>query len=120
MFSHIRVGTSDIERSRAFYDAVLKTFDVPRLEMNGVLVYRSDGHPYAIGTPLEGEASHANGGTIGFRAASSSDVDMFHAAGVANGGSCAGAPGARDAYGIYAAYLRDPDGNKICAVAPLR
>ena len=71
-----------------------------------------------ITTPINGEAAcFANGGTVGFAAASSEIVDQFHAAALANGGACEGAPEPRPQMpGLYVAYVRDPDRNKICAV----
>lgn len=121
LFNHVFVGTNDIERARVFYDAVMGALglansaspDVP------VLSYRSGEQGFAVRAPRNGEpASCANGGTIGFRAVSTEQVDAFHRAGVANGGSDDGAPGLRpESFGQpYIAYLRDPDGNKICAM----
>jgi catechol 2,3-dioxygenase-like lactoylglutathione lyase family enzyme len=118
MFTHIRVGSSDVARSRAFYDAALGALGVePGMEMNDTIFYRGQPASFAVGAPREGEASHANGGTIGFVASDQAAVDAFHAGGLAYGGSCEGPPGLRQwgANSAYGAYLRDPDGNKICA-----
>jgi catechol 2,3-dioxygenase-like lactoylglutathione lyase family enzyme len=70
-----------------------------------------------VGVPIDGNpATFANGGTIGFSGSTKEKVNAFHAAGVANGGTCDGAPGPRPAMpGMYGAYLRDPAGNKIAA-----
>ncbi len=82
--------------------------------------YRSPTGTFSISTPLNGEpACHANGGTIGFLAETIAQADAFHAAGVANGGTtCEDPPGLREGPGglLYLSYLRDPAGNKICAL----
>jgi catechol 2,3-dioxygenase-like lactoylglutathione lyase family enzyme len=121
MFSHIMVGVKDLEASRKFYDAVLGTIGVPAGAANrNRYFYRSPSGTFGITTPINGEpATYANGGTIGFTVASPEQGDAWHAAGLANGGTtCEDPPGFRDspAGRMYLAYLRDPDGNKICAV----
>jgi catechol 2,3-dioxygenase-like lactoylglutathione lyase family enzyme len=121
MFSHIMVGVKDLEASRKFYDAVLGTIGVPAGAANrNRYFYRSPSGTFGITTPINGEpATHANGGTIGFTVTSAEQGDAWHAAGLANGGTtCEDPPGFRDspAGRMYLAYLRDPDGNKICAV----
>ncbi len=117
MFSHVRVGSSDIAKSRAFYDAALGALGMaPGQDLYGMIMYSDGIDRFGVAPPAEGAATHANGGTIGFKAPSSAAVDLLHAGGLAHGGSCGGAPGPRPS-GIYAAYLRDPDGNKICAIA---
>ena len=116
MFSHIRVGSNDIAKSQAFYDGALSPLGIQGQAMGPMLMYQGNGGMFMVGPPIEGAATHSNGGTIGFKAESSDQVDQFHAAGLAAGGKCEGAPGVRPNYGIYAAYLRDPDGNKICAI----
>jgi catechol 2,3-dioxygenase-like lactoylglutathione lyase family enzyme len=121
MFSHIMVGVKDLEASRKFYDAVLGTIGVPAGAANrNRYFYRSPSGTFGITTPINGEpATHANGGTIGFTVTSPEQGDAWHAAGLANGGTtCEDPPGFRDspAGRMYLAYLRDPDGNKICAV----
>ena len=119
IFNHVMIGTNDIERSRTFYDAVMAALGLTNgASGDGVLMYRRGDEGFAIRAPRNGEpATAANGGTIGFRAAGPEAVDAFHAAGLANGGTDDGAPGVREgSYGQpYIAYLRDPDGNKICA-----
>lgn len=121
MFSHIMLGASDLERSRAFYDAVLGTLGIgePRRD-NDRYFYRGGGVSFAITKPIDGQpASAANGGTIGFAAGSPEAVHAFHEAGLANGGTaCEEPPGVRSGgFGdLYLSYLRDPDGNKICAL----
>ncbi len=123
MFSHIMVGSNDLDRSKTFYDAALGGLGYSSGNAMGMKVfYRGEGGAFAVVQPINGEpAQHANGGTIGFKAAEKAAVDAFHAGGVANGGTCEGAPGPRpNAPGnAYGAYLRDPDGNKICAFCQL-
>jgi catechol 2,3-dioxygenase-like lactoylglutathione lyase family enzyme len=121
MFTHIMVGSNDFEKSKAFYDAALGALGVPAGQAhNGRAFYSHDGGNFGVGAPADGNnATHANGGTIGFKAPSQEAVDAFHAAGKANGGTCEGEPGIRNGGGrpMYGAYLRDPDGNKVCAFA---
>ena len=125
MFSHVILGVNDLEASRKFYDALLGTLDIkPGVHNhNGVAdryFYRTSTGSFGITTPINGEpATFANGGTIGFAMQSPEQADAFHAAGVANGGvTCEDPPGWREGPGgkLYLAYLRDPDGNKICAL----
>jgi catechol 2,3-dioxygenase-like lactoylglutathione lyase family enzyme len=119
MFTHIRLGTNDVGKAKTFYDNALGALGIAGQDMGGNAAYGTFGQGMLmVGPPREGTATHANGGTIGFQASSTEAVDKFHAAGLANGGSDEGAPGVRAGYGIYAAYLRDPDGNKICAITP--
>ncbi len=124
MFTHIMVGSNDIEKSKAFYDAALGALGVPAgAAHNGRAFYSHNGGALGVGGPADGNAAtSANGGTIGFGAPNKEAVDAFHAAGLANGGSCAGEPGLRpNAPGkAYGAYLRDPDGNKICAFCQIQ
>ena len=121
MFSHVMLGSNDLEKSKAFYDAVLGTLGVaPGVANKNRYFYRSPTGTFSISTPLNGEpACHANGGTIGFLAETIAPADAFHAAGVANGGTtCEDPPGLREGPGgpLYLSYLRDPAGNKICAL----
>lgn len=124
MFTHVMVGANDPAKSKKFYDAVLGALGVPEGHeaRPGVIFYAHNGSAFGVGTPADGEvACHANGGTVGFAAATKEAVDAFHAAGLANGGSDAGAPGKRPMApgNAYGAYLRDPCGNKICTFAEL-
>ena len=122
MFSHVMLGASDLEKSRHFYDAVLGTLGIaPGVANKNRYFYRSPTGNFGITTPINGEpACHANGGTIGFAMQTPEQADTFHATGLAHGGTtCEEPPGWRDngAGGkLYLAYLRDPDGNKICAL----
>ncbi len=121
MFSHVMLGVNDLEASKKFYDALLGTLDVkPGFANKNRYFYRSPTGTFAITTPINGEpACHGNGSTIGFNVTSPEQGDAFHAAGIANGGTaCEEPPGFRDgpAGKLYLAYLRDPDGNKICAL----
>jgi len=125
MFSHVVVGTNDLERAKRFYDAVLGTLGHGKgqLRAKGDYVYPSDGASFIVTRPIDGQpASRANGGTIGFVCQSSDQVDLWHAAGIAQGGtSVEDPPGVRntEAGPLYLAYMRDPDGNKLCALHSL-
>mgnify|MGYP000438526477 CR=1 FL=1 len=122
MFSHVMVGANDLEASRKFYDAVLGTLRIKPgvLNRDTRYFYRTPSGVFSFTLPLDNQmATPANGGTIGFAAQSIEQVDAFHAAGVANGGvSCEDPPGYREGPTgkLYLAYLRDPIGNKICAL----
>jgi catechol 2,3-dioxygenase-like lactoylglutathione lyase family enzyme len=121
MFSHVMLGVSDLEVSKKFYDAMLGTLGIgPGVANKSRYFYRSPTGAFGITTPINGEpATHGNGSTVSFNTQSPEQTDAFHAAGVANGGTtCEDPPGWRDgAVGkLYLAYLRDPDGNKICAL----
>lgn len=119
MFTHVMVGSNNADASKKFYDATLGALGAAPGHAAGTRVFYShNGSNFGVGMPADGApATHANGGTIGFAALDTAAVDAFHAAGVANGGTCDGAPGPRpNAPGnAYGTYLRDPDGNKICA-----
>lgn len=122
MFSHIMVGTNDMQASKVFYDAVLGAlgYGPGVIDKKGRCFYMTDSGMFAISLPIDGEpACHGNGSTIGFSIKNPEQGDAWHAAGLAHGGSrCEDAPGFRDSeYGqIYLAYLRDPAGNKICTM----
>src|SRR5579859_6877109 len=112
MFSHIMVGANDVATSMKFYDAILGTLGVSpgSLDPKGRAVYATKTGVLMITKPINGQpASGANGGTIGFLASSTQQVDAWHAAGIAaKGTTCEEPPGARG--GLYLAYLRDPAG----------
>lgn len=118
IFTHVVLGTNDLVKATQFYDAVLGALGIQNLGPAGDrgMLYGVEAPEFLITKPINGEAAcHANGGTIGFQAASRAAVNQFHEAGLANGGSDEGLPGRRAfAPTAYASYLRDPDGNKIC------
>ena len=122
MFSHIMLGADDIAASKAFYDAALGALGARpgMVDPKGRVIYMHGGGLFLLTKPLDGNpASCANGSTIGFAAASPEAADAFHAAGLAHGGSAIeDPPGIRDPAGmnLYLSYLRDPAGNKICAM----
>lgn len=122
MFSHIMVGANDLEVSKAFYDAILKVLGYPEgvVDEKGRYFYLSEHGVLALTLPINGEpATHGNGMTIGFKADSPEQVEAWHAAGLAHGGvTCEDPPGVRSSSErtLYLAYLRDPAGNKLCAV----
>ncbi len=126
MFSHIMIGSNDIERSKRFYDAVLGVFGAgePMRNENATgqtrLFYRHDGSTFCISEPIDGKAAtFANGGTIGFKCNSPEQVKEFHDVAVAHGGTTIeDPPGPRSgAMGtMHLSYVRDPDGNKLCGL----
>jgi catechol 2,3-dioxygenase-like lactoylglutathione lyase family enzyme len=122
MYSHVMLGADDIDASKRFYDAVLATLGVAPgfVDPKGRVFWMAPSGIFAISKPIDGTAAcAANGGTVGFAAASPEVADAWHAAGVANGGTaCEDPPGVRDGTTgkLYLAYLRDPAGNKICAL----
>lgn len=122
MFSHVMVGSNDTARSKAFYDALFGALGgKPAIQdPKGRLIYLHDGGIFMVSTPIDGApACHANGGTIGFAMTGPEQAKAWHDAGVAAGGtSIEEPPGERNAgFGaMYLAYLRDPDGNKLCGM----
>lgn len=125
MFTHVAVGTNDLQQSKKFYDSVLGSLGYgPGLPREaGGYVYTGGGCFFIISPPLDGNsATPANGGTVSFACQSPEQVERWHAAGIANGGrSVEAAPGVRNTqFGdLYLAYMRDPDGNKLCALHSL-
>jgi catechol 2,3-dioxygenase-like lactoylglutathione lyase family enzyme len=118
MFSHVMVGSNDLERSRNFYDAL---FGKPaHADDKGRLAYRRNGAVFMVSKPIDGQAaSFANGGTVGFNFDTPEEVDAWHGRGIEAGGAAIeDPPGYREnAFGkLYLAYLRDPDGNKLCGL----
>lgn len=122
MFSHMMVGSNDIDRSKKFYDACFKAMGGREgiTDPKGRLIYLHNGGIFLVTKPIDGQpATAGNGSTVGF-AMTPEQADAWHAAGVAHGGTAIedppgvrgeGQPGA-----MYLAYLRDPDGNKLCAL----
>jgi catechol 2,3-dioxygenase-like lactoylglutathione lyase family enzyme len=123
MFNHIMVGSNDIERSKRFYDAVLGTLGAGEPHRNQAgsghtrLFYRHDGSTFCVSEPINGEpATAANGGTIGFKCGSPEQVQAFHDAALAQGGTSEQDPPGLRGGAMFIAYVRDPDGNKLCAI----
>ena len=122
MFSHVMIGTNDVARSKRFYDATIGALGgkPAKQDDKGRLIYMHNGGLFMVTPPIDGEpATHANGGTIGFAASGPEQADAWHQAGIDAGGTAIeDGPGLRsNAFGsLYLAYLRDPDGNKLCAL----
>lgn len=121
MFSHIMVGTNDLDRAKAFYDKTLGALGVAPAVVDGHRIfYMTPTGVFSVSKPINGEAAtFANGGTVGFACKSPEEADAWHAAGVAAGGTSIEEPPGVRAGGmgkLYLAYLRDPDGNKLCAL----
>ena len=120
MYSHVFVGGNDLERSKKFYDATFGALGAKPgfYDSKGRVIYMHKGGMFMVTKPLNGEpATPANGGTIGFAMDSPDEVNAWHAAGIAAGGTtCEDPPGLRPENNLYLAYLRDPDGNKLCAL----
>jgi catechol 2,3-dioxygenase-like lactoylglutathione lyase family enzyme len=122
MFSHVMVGSNDLEASKRFYDALFAALGAKpgRTDDRGRLSYAHKGAMFMVTSPIDGEpACHANGGTIGFAVDGPEAAQRWQEAGIAAGGTAIeDPPGIRsNAFGaLYLAYLRDPDGNKLCAL----
>jgi catechol 2,3-dioxygenase-like lactoylglutathione lyase family enzyme len=122
MFSHVMLGANSIEDSKVFYDAVLGAlgYGPGFIDPKGRCFFMTPTGVFALSKPIDGQpASHGNGSTIGFAVTSAEQANAWHAAGLANGGTaCEDAPGVREGVNgsLYLAYLRDPSGNKICAL----
>ena len=121
MYSHMMVGSNDLDRSKKFYDATFKAIGGKEgvVDPKGRLIYANNGGLFLVTQPIDGEpATHGNGCTVGF-AMSPEQADAWHKAGTENGGTAIeDPPGVREGNGmkLYLAYLRDPDGNKLCAL----
>ena len=122
MFSHMMIGSNDLARSKTFYDALFAAVGgKPGVtDEKGRLVYIHNGSVFLVTKPLNGEpASHGNGTTLGFAMNGPEEADRWHQAGVTHGGTAIeDPPGVREGGmgSLYLAYLRDPDGNKLCAL----
>jgi catechol 2,3-dioxygenase-like lactoylglutathione lyase family enzyme len=122
MFSHVMLGADDLAAAKTFYDATLGALGVSPgfTDDHGRVVYAAPTGILMLTKPIDGKPARcANGGTIGFLASSPEAADAWHAAGIATGGTtCEDPPGPRDASAgrYYLAYLRDPSGNKLCAL----
>lgn len=122
MFSHVMLGANNIEASKKFYDAVLGALGCKPgvIDDKGRCFYFTKTGVFALSKPLDNNpACNGNGSTIGFAAESADVADAWHEAGLANGGvACEDPPGVREGSTgkMYLAYLRDPAGNKICAL----
>jgi len=122
MFSHVMIGSNDLDRSKKFYDKTLGTLGVSPgvTDDKGRVFYLTPSGVFAISKPIDGKsATTANGATVGFACKTSAEADAWHAAGVASGGvAIEDPPGVRESGmgKLYLAYLRDPDGNKLCAL----
>jgi catechol 2,3-dioxygenase-like lactoylglutathione lyase family enzyme len=122
MFSHVMFGANDVNASKAFYDAALGALGIKPgiVDPKGRAMYFQNGSIFMLTKPIDGQpATSANGSTIGFAATTPEEADAFHKAGLAHGGTAIeDPPGWREGNGmrLYLAYLRDPAGNKICAM----
>ncbi|WP_226699465.1 VOC family protein [Qipengyuania gaetbuli] len=122
MYSHMMVGSNDIDRSKKFYDAIFKAIGGREgiVDEKGRLIYLHNGGAFLVTKPIDGEpATAGNGCTVGI-AMTPEQADAWHAAGVAAGGTAIedppGVRGEGTPNAMYLAYLRDPDGNKLCAL----
>lgn len=122
MFSHVMIGSNDLDASKAFYDATFAAIGLKegRVDPKGRLIYRDKGGIFMVTSPIDGEsASCGNGTTIGFAVDSPEQARAWQDAGVKAGGTAIeDPPGVRSGSGmnLYLAYLRDPSGNKVCAL----
>jgi catechol 2,3-dioxygenase-like lactoylglutathione lyase family enzyme len=121
VFSHIMIGTNNLDKAKSFYDSLLGALGIAPARVDGHRIfYFTPTGVFSVSEPINGEpATPANGATIGFNAESPAHADAWHAAGLAAGGeTCEDPPGVREGSNgkMYLAYLRDPDGNKVCAL----
>jgi len=121
MFTHVMIGSNNLERARDFYDATFVALGGKpgEIDARGRLIYAHEGGRLMITKPIDGKpATAANGGTIGIAAASPDHVLAWHAAGVSHGGTAVERLPLERPNGAFVAYLRDPDGNKLTARTP--
>lgn len=122
MFSHVMVGANDIDASKKFYDALMEVLGHRPgiIDPKGRLFYFEKTGVFGVSIPIDGNpASVGNGSTLGFAVESPEQADAWHKAGLENGGTAIeDPPGVREGGDVrmYLAYLRDPAGNKICAL----
>lgn len=120
MFSHIMIGSNDVDRSKKFYDALFGAMGAEPgvVDPRGRVAYSHNGGRFMITKPIDGKpASVLNGGTIGFVMKDAAMAEAWHKAGVANGGTSIEDPPGKRPNGAFLAYLRDPDGHKLVGVA---
>ncbi|MBT0718927.1 VOC family protein [Rosenbergiella epipactidis] len=122
MFSHVMLGSDDIAVSQKFYDALFTVIgaDAQGIDDKGRLYYIKGQQMFLVTRPINGEAaSGANGGTIGWALPNEEAVNQWHQAGAQAGGTAIESPPGIRTVGereLYLAYLRDPFGNKLCAL----
>ena len=121
MFSHIMVGTNDLDKAKTFYDAVLGAVGIAPAVVDGHRIfYIAPTGIFSVSLPINGQpATAGNGATVGFACSSPAQADAWHAAGTGNGGAtCEDPPGIRESGmgPLYLAYVRDPDGNQLCGL----
>ncbi|KQO49440.1 glyoxalase [Methylobacterium sp. Leaf86] len=116
MFTHVMIGSNDLDRAQSFYDATFVALGGKpgAMDPRGRLIYAHEGGRLMITKPIDGKlATVANGGTIGIAASSREHVLAWHQAGTKHGGAAIESPPAERSNGSFGAYLRDPDGNKL-------
>ncbi|MBO6689153.1 MAG: VOC family protein [Henriciella sp.] len=118
MIGYVTLGTADLKKNAAFYDAIAKEMGVGRMMDEDTFIAwgNMDGAPgVALSQPFDGKAASVGNGTmVALQASSKEQVDRLHAIALEQGGTCEGKPGDRGG-GFYAAYFRDLDGNKLNA-----
>lgn len=118
MIGYVTLGTNDLERAAKFYDAIAAKLGTSRMmEWPGAIAWGTPGGSAGIGLtkPFDGQtATVGNGVMVALEAKSPDQVQEIYETALANGGTCEGPPGPRGD-GFYAAYFRDPDGNKLNA-----
>jgi predicted lactoylglutathione lyase len=118
MIGYVTLGTSDLAKAAAFYDAIAGELDTPRMmEFDGFIAWGKEGGGAGIGLtkPFDGNpASVGNGVMVALEAKDAAQVQRLYDIALAHGGTCEGPPGPRGE-GFYAGYFRDPDGNKLNA-----
>jgi catechol 2,3-dioxygenase-like lactoylglutathione lyase family enzyme len=118
MFSHVMIGTNDLERAKTFYDAVLGTLGVQAGFVDRHRVFwRTKTGTFSVSLPIDGQpATVGNGSTVGFTCESAEQATAWHTAGLTHGGTAIEDPPGVRGGTMFLAYLRDPDGNKLCGL----